>query len=133
MSVDLKNHAYYTQALQVVFNTYIRLRDEGKPCISCGCSLANRKVDASHFYSVGAYPNLRVNEDNAHSSCIPCNQHKSGNIIEYMRRLPLRIGQERFEALNKARNVPRKYSIPELKELIEYYKTKIKDLKTKNC
>ena len=44
------------QRLQQVFNKFIRLRDYGKPCISCG---RKRLLQAGHFYSVKGYDGLR--------------------------------------------------------------------------
>ena len=127
---SLMTHKDWIGLLQVVFNTFIRLRDTGKPCISCGADMKDRKGDASHFYSVGHYPSLRVDEDNCHLSCVPCNQHKGGNLHEYAIRLPIRIGQERFDALTEKRNVYFKLTIPEIQEKIADYKSKIKALKT---
>ena len=61
-----------------------------------------------------------------HKQCVHCNQHKHGNLNEYTINLPIRIGQERFDALLKERLVNRHYSIPELIELKVVYKSKIK-------
>jgi hypothetical protein len=117
------------KAAQIVFNTYIRLRDKGKPCISCDKPYREKDINASHFYSVGAYPNLRFNEDNVHNSCIRCNKDLHGNINEYTLRLPNRIGIERYNKLVEDRNKPLKLSFDEAKELIAIYKQKIKELK----
>jgi hypothetical protein len=117
------------KAAQIVFNTYIRLRDKGKPCISCDKPYREKDINASHFYSVGAYPNLRFNEDNVHNSCIRCNKDLHGNINEYTLRLPNRIGIERYNKLVEDRNKPLKLSFDEVKELIAIYKQKIKELK----
>lgn len=124
----LKTHKDYLKILQVVFNTFIRTRDISKnePCISCGCTMIGKKGDASHYFSVGSSPNLRFNEDNVHHACVYCNQHNHGNIAEYSIRLPLRIGQQRFEKLQAERNKPFKPSIPEIKNLIQEYKLKTK-------
>jgi hypothetical protein len=84
------------------------------------------KRDAGHFYSVGNYPSVRFDEDNVHSQCVHCNQFLGGNIHEYKRWLTLRIGQERIEALEKRAHESRKYSIPEVKEMIEKYKNLLK-------
>lgn len=128
---SLLTHKEYLKMLQVTFNTYIRVRDERKGCISCGTSLLNRKHDAGHFYSVGGYPNVRFDEMNVHGQCVPCNQHKHSNTHEYSERLPLRIGATEFELLkDRARSVVSKLSIPEIKDLIITYKLKIKQLKT---
>lgn len=122
----LKTHSEWLNDLQKVFNTYIRLRDKGKPCISCGCSLVG-KFDAGHYFTVGAYPNIRFNEDNVHGQCVHCNQHKHGNTTEYSLSLPMRIGIERYEHLLQIRNEPLKLTIEEIKEKIKYYKLKIKE------
>jgi len=125
MKQSLKTHKDYLSDLQKVFNKFIRLRDQNEPCISCNKPLTG-KFDAGHLFSVGAYPNIRFNEDNVHGQCVACNQHRHGNVNEYMVNLPQRIGQERFNKLLKDRNTILKLSIPEIKELINKYKNKIK-------
>lgn len=128
---SLKSHKDYLKELQTVFNTFIRLRDKDRPCVSCGCNMAERKGDASHFYSVGSTPALRFNEDNVHLACVPCNQFAHGNLLEYAERLPERIGKERFELLKSKKNDVTKYSIPELKYKILEYKNKVAELKNR--
>jgi hypothetical protein len=117
----------YLNILQKVFNTFIRMRDKGKPCISCDKKLTN-DINAGHFYSVGAYPNLRFNENNVHNQCIECNLHKHGNVLEYSLRLPNRIGVKEYNLLQESRNTMLKIDITEVKELITHYKEKTKQL-----
>jgi len=124
----LKTNSDYVRELQKIFNTYIRERDKNKPCISCNKPL-NSKFDAGHYYSTGSYPELRFHEDNVHGQCVHCNQHKRGNLIEYGLNLPKRIGLDNVLELRKLANVPRKYTIEELKGLKVFYKLKIKNLK----
>ncbi len=123
----LKTKKDYEKESQAVFNTFIRTRDKGKPCLSCNAPIKS-KFDAGHFFPVGSYKNLRFNEDNCHAQCVHCNQHKHGNLNEYTLNLPNRIGQEAFDKLIKDRLVLRKYTIPELIELKVKYKDKIKGL-----
>ena len=123
----LKTKQNYENELQVVFNTFIRWRDQNQNCISCD-KPTKGKCDAGHYFPVGSYKNLRFNESNVHKQCVHCNQHKHGNLNEYTINLPIRIGQERFDALLKERLVNRHYSIPELIELKVVYKSKIKNL-----
>jgi hypothetical protein len=123
----LKTLKDYLNECQVVFNKYIRLRDQNKGCISCGASLVGIKFDAGHYYSVGSSPSIRFNEDNVHGQCVHCNRHLHGNLIEYTYRLPDRITQEKIEELSKLKNELKKYTIPEVKDLIEKYKKKIKE------
>ncbi len=129
----LKTHKDWIQDLQKDFNTFIRLRDRDQPCISCGTTRVDIKYDAGHFWTTGGFPNVRFDEDNVHKQCSNnCNFKKSGNINEYRPRLVEKIGIERFEALEfRARNGVLKLSIPEIKEKIEYYRKRIKELKTK--
>ncbi|MGL5257830.1 MAG: recombination protein NinG [Proteocatella sp.] len=116
------------KACQIVFNTYIRLRDNGKTCISCDRFLTG-KYDAGHFMSVGAYPNLRYDENNVHGQCVHCNQHKHGNVNEYAIKLKERIGLKKFDELQEKRNYPLKLSVNEIEEKMSIYKEKIKELR----
>ena len=113
---------------QVVFNTYIRLRDKDKGCITCSKPFRD-KFDAGHFFSVGSYPALRFNEDNVHGQCVACNQHGHGMQSEYFIQLPKRIGLDRFNYLLEQRKSVLKLNELEIKELINVYKKKIKELK----
>jgi hypothetical protein len=114
--------------LQQAFNGFIRERDRDKPCISCGTTLKG-KYDAGHFYSVGSYPNLRFHEDNCHGQCVQCNRDKHGNHTEYSLRLPDRIGQMNFDNLVSIRHgEDLKLSIPEIKEKIQYYRERKREL-----
>lgn len=127
----LKTQSDWLQDLQKDFNTFIRLRDRDQPCISCGTTRTDIKYDAGHFWTTGGFPNVRFDEDNCHKQCSNnCNLKKSGNINEYRPKLIEKIGIERFEALEfRARNGVLKLSIPEIKEKIEYYRKRIKELK----
>lgn len=93
----LKNKA------QILFAEYIRLRDlDGQDyfkCISCGQIKPKDQLNAGHYYSVGQYDGLRYDDDNCHGQCLYCNKYLRGNLIEYTRNLPLKIGQKRFEDL----------------------------------
>jgi hypothetical protein len=123
----LKTYSDHVKELQVIVNKYVRLRDKDKGCISCGTPLTG-KYDAGHYYSCGSYPELRFNEDNIHGQCVHCNQWKHGNLIEYTKRLPLRIGEVKFHSLEVKAHIQQKYSIPELIEMKVIYKDKIKKL-----
>jgi len=112
-----------------VFNGYIRKRDEGKPCISCG---SYNTAHASHFYSGGHYAGLRFNEDNVHASCVRCNTFLHGNLNEYRKRLVYRIGQERLEKLDllagQYKRQGYKWNRFLLQEIIDTYQQKAKEL-----
>lgn len=127
----LETKSEVLKAAQIVFNTYIRLRDKGKPCISCGSKLG-KTYHAGHMFSVGSYPNLRFHENNVHGQCIECNLHKHGNVKEYDLRLQNLLSKEEYSELLESRNKPLKLTLDEVKELIAIYKQKIKELKNEN-
>lgn len=93
----LKTLGDYKEEAQRECNKYIRARDEGKPCISCG--RMPKKKNAGHFRSVGAAPELRYHPMNIHLQCEHCNCWKSGNQIEYRVRLIDKIGVKNVEWL----------------------------------
>lgn len=118
----------YIKIAQMTFNRYIRLRDEGKPCIACG-NKNMKKINASHFYSAGGHFNVRFDERNCHSGCEYCNTYLSGNLLKYRENLLNLLGIEEFESLSADAMKTRKFTREELKEIIEIYKQKIKDFK----
>jgi hypothetical protein len=63
----LKTRSQWLKGAQIVFNRFIRLRDEGDSCISCGRN-TGAKMNAGHYKSVGSTPALRFNEDNVISN-----------------------------------------------------------------
>jgi Bacteriophage Lambda NinG protein len=103
---SLKSKAELANDAQAEVNRYVRLRDMGKPCISCG-SLTAETYQAGHYLSRGARPELRFDLDNIHAQCVHCNMHKGGNISEYRPRLIERIGLERVERLEGPHPMPR--------------------------
>lgn len=124
---NLKDREWYLNALETVFNAYIRKRDKDLPCISCGTYTAN-KWDAGHFWAAGNYSFLRFNEDNVHKQCSAnCNGFKSGNQNEYRINLIKKIGAERVQWLDDHRHDKFGLTIPEIKILIEKYKNLCKN------
>lgn len=123
----LKTRQDHLGDAQAVFNRYIRARDAALPCISCGRHHTGA-WDAGHYRSVGAQPALRFHEDNCHKQCVPCNQHKGGNAIEYRLGLIARIGAERVDFLERE-HPPAKYTIDDAKRIKAEYTAKLKNLK----
>lgn len=123
----LKSRSEWLKDAQSVFNKFIRLRDKNEPCISCG-KYHTGQYHAGHYRSVGACPELRFCELNVHKQCTPCNDQKSGNIIFYRKNLVKKIGVDKVEWLERQDHEPKKYTIEECKEIIKYYKLKIKEL-----
>ena len=118
-----------TKKAQAAFNRYIRLRDKGKPCVSCGKPHDGNpnSFDAGYYRSVGSAPNLRFDENNVHGQCKHCNCYLSGNIVMYRQGLIGRIGLQVVEAI-ECDNAPRHYSKDDLRELVRVYRQKARDL-----
>jgi len=130
---SLKRKQDYEKDLEKVFNQFIRLRDHALPCVSCGAKAGSFKLTAGHFYPAGSYKNLRFNENNVHGQCWwNCNKNRHGNLQEYRIGIISRITEDELKELDRLAQVPRHYSIPELLELIEIYKEKVRILKKNN-
>jgi ribosomal protein L44E len=126
--VALKSRGDWLKDLQVVFNRFIRLRDDNLPCVSCG-RFHEGQWHAGHYLSVGAHPELRFEPLNVWRQCMPCNAHLSGNQVNYRIELINRIGLDKVEWL-EGKHEPLKLTIDEIKILIAEYKSKIKQLES---
>lgn len=117
-----------TEAQNAV-NAYIRLRDNGKPCISCGVPLRIGGIgggfDAGHYRSRGNSPHLRFYTLNIHGQCKKCNRYDGGNYSEYRKGLIERLGIEKVESID-ADNRPRHYSKDDLRRIKKIFKKKVK-------
>lgn len=119
----LKTRSDHMRDAQRAFNAYIRERDEGRPCISCGRNDGEVRAqavggtwDCGHYRSVGASPELRFEPLNAHRQCKRCNRDMSGRVVDYRINLIERIGQEAVDWL-EGPNEPCKYTIQDLIEI----------------
>lgn len=129
----LKSRRDHEREAQTAFNAYIRERDRGETCICCGRwpkTPSNHQWDAGHYRTTAAAPQLRFDEDNCHKQLVSCNRGKSGNAVEYRKRLVLKIGLARVEALEN-NNAVAKRDIDELKAIRKAYQVKLRDLKAR--
>ena len=114
---------------QFYFNRFIRLRDYGNQCISCN---SWNTAHASHYYNVGHYSSMRFNEDNCHVSCMQCNKYKRGNLLEYRKKLIVKIGIDRVNELDRLSEIHKRKSVKwdriTLIEKLEYYKKRCREL-----
>ena len=131
-------------AQENAFNPYIRKRDRGRPCISCGRTEAEVEGadgwrpggawDCGHYLSVAAKPELRFHPWNAWRQCKSCNggsgkyARKNYTVsAEYRERLIKEIGLKNVEWL-EGPHEPQKWTIEEIAEIKQYYKDKIKEI-----
>jgi 5-methylcytosine-specific restriction endonuclease McrA len=125
----IKTKTEWLTEAQAAVNAYVRIRDRGKPCVSCGKpDNGTHQRHASHYRSVGACSRLRFNLKNVYASCQQCNTSKSGNLLEYRIRLKARYGESLVEWL-ESQNEPKRFEIEYLKRLKALFNKKTRVIK----
>ena len=116
---------------QQAFNGFIRARDAGKVCISCGEPLQSARTggafDCGHYRSVGSAVHMRFVEDNAHGQCKHCNRHLAGNHVAYRMKLIERIGARSVDLI-EGDQVLRKYTKEGLLEIGRHYRAETRKM-----
>ncbi|KKM65804.1 hypothetical protein LCGC14_1487500 [marine sediment metagenome] len=122
-----------------VFSPFIRKRDcllsTGSPeygeCCTCGEPLPFKELQAGHFRpkKSGNY----FSEKGVHAQCYQCNMYgknggEKGMPLEYYDYLVELYGKKTANKLKKENQLIKKYTILDLEELIEYYKTKLEEM-----
>ena len=124
----LKSRADHLKDTQHAFNAWIRARDAGQPCISCGTT-ADVQYCAGHYRTTAASPELRFEPLNVHLQCNRnCNMGKSGNLLGYRPGLIEKIGIHAVEWL-EGPHEPKKYTVEQLKAMTAEYRAKTRELK----
>lgn len=128
----VKTKGQHMKEAQMAFNAVIRERDKDLPCVSCDKPATwHGQWHASHLRSVGSTPELRFEELNVHKACSVCNSHLSGNLLGYLPRLILRIGQDKVDWL-QGKHESKRYSIDDLKAIKAEYRAKLREMKAMN-
>ena len=127
----LKTRSEWIKDCQIWVNRYIKVRDEGRGCISCPTKsndsdlLTGSRFDAGHYRSVGSSPSLRFYTLNIARQCVKCNRDLSGNTVSMRSGLVERYGKPKVEAI-EAMQKPLKPDIEYCQRLIVLMKKKIK-------
>lgn len=129
--VKIKSRAQHMKEAQTAFNAWIRERDIGLPCVSCGRH-HNGQWHAGHYRTVGGNPELRFEPLNVWRQCAPCNNHKSGDIVNYRLELVRRIGVDKVDWL-EGPHEPRRHTIEQLQAIKADYRAKTRELKRGNA
>lgn len=120
------------ESVKKVCHDYIKLRDKGKPCISCGHPW-HSEHQAGHFYKAELYSNLKFHELNINGQCVRCNIRLEGNLNPYAINLENKIGKWKFNVLKaEAEQYNKngfKWDREVLKSIRTNYRNKIKKLK----
>ncbi|YCH23142.1 recombination protein NinG [Pseudomonas sp. D1-3] len=123
----IKSRADHLRGAQAAVNEYVRLRDKDLPCVSCGRHHQGQ-YHAGHYRTVAANPELRFELLNIHKQCAPCNNHKSGDIVNYRIELVKRIGAGAVEWL-EGPHEPLKLTIEQIKAITAKYRALVRELK----
>lgn len=119
------------QSTKKMVHEFVRERDKGKPCISCGQPW-HPDFQAGHFYKAELFETLKFDLQNIHGQCPGCNVYREGNLNDYELNLPGRIGAEKFEALRQLAQVDKMkvkvYDIEILKEIRNNVRNLMKQL-----
>lgn len=121
---QLRTKTEWATLAQAQVNRYVRLRDAGRPCVSCGKpNDGSHQRHASHLRSVKAAKQLRFNLHNIHASCSQCNAAESGNLLEYRRRLVERFGSTYVEDLEGNQQLAN-YTVEYYERIIRIFRKK---------
>lgn len=127
---ELKTKSQWRSEAQAAFNRYVRLRDAGKPCISCDRLPAQKfggTMDCGHYRTRGAASHLAFNLHNTAAQCVYCNRDRAGAQKAFEQGLIVRIGPEAVEALNDD-NTCRTFDIPYLQRIKSIFTRKARAL-----
>lgn len=128
-----KTRGAHLKEAQAAVNAYVRERDYGKPCISCGLppkQVFGGAVDCGHYRSVGSAPNCRFNLKNLAAQCVKCNRFLGSNSVEMRKGLIAKIGLEAVEALEADQTV-RKFDIAYLERIKRIFRKKTRRAKAR--
>lgn len=118
---SLKKHAWD------LMSRYVRIRDLGLGCITCGKKIPYNKAQGGHFVHRN---HLDFNFRNINMQCVRCNFHLSGAPGEYAVALDKKYGIGTAESLLAMKNIIHKFSRTELEIIIEDLNNKIALLMT---
>jgi len=117
--------------LDTIFSTYIRLKyadeDLNVKCFTCDKVYHYKKIQNGHFYSRSIL-SLRWDEQNCRPQCYGCNIARSGNYIEYYKRLEKEIGKGGMDYLEYKRHQIKKMNKLDYQIYIDTYTQKVAEL-----
>jgi len=113
------------KALDHEFSKFVRSRDIGGShyckCFTCQEYTLSDALSCGHFVR-RRNTALRWHEKNAHVQCTKCNIVLDGNEEIYHLRIDLKYGPGTAEMLRKVGRETKKWTTPELQELLSHYR-----------
>lgn len=115
--------------LDGILSLYVKIRDSfgsSFRCISCGSLFPLKMGEAGH-YVPRVHKSVRFDERNVNLQCLKCNRELLGAIENYRVNLVKKIGEKEVIKLENLKNSIVKHSESDLRDMIKYYKQKIKE------
>lgn len=97
-------------------------------CVTCGRTLHWKSLHAGHFIPQAQGDAVRYDPRNIHPQDDKCNIYLGGNIDKYYPYMLDRYGQDVVDELRALSNTTIKLSMPDLSDMIEDMKEKLKSL-----
>lgn len=107
------------ERLDAVFSLWIRKRDKGK-CFTCPKQGDIKEMQNGHFVPRNNM-SLRFDELNCHCQCPQCNVFKKGAMDEYAANIVMTYGEKTLLDLRRRKHETKKFTLQELKDLIQKY------------
>ena len=123
-----KGRATLKAEAQAAVNAFVRARDAGKPCISCGRpDDGQHQRHAGHWKTTKARPDIRFDPANIHAQCYQCNVHGGGGIHPgYLPELTARIGNLEVDRLTRVQTI--KHTDDDLRHIRDTYRKAAREL-----
>ena len=116
--VSKKTPAKIKKLLWPLLSRMVKERD-GNKCVSCGATgLSGKNWHAGHLFSAGGHSATRWDPLNLASQCFRCNISLRGNAAEFSAWFIRTHGLALFSKLAAASKPTKKWTIPELLELV---------------
>lgn len=117
-----KSRSRLAAEAQEAVNAYVRARDAGKPCISCGRpDDGTHQRHAGHWKTVKARKDIRFDPANIHAQCSQDNQYGGGGLHPgYFPELLRRIGQDEVDRLERV--TIRRYTDDDYREIRDRFR-----------
>jgi hypothetical protein len=116
-----KNKRLAKKKADRAFSLYIRQRDKGKPCITCG---EYKEHDAGHFITRN-HEATRYHEQNVHGQCLACNRFQGGKQYEHGLAINRRYGKGTAQKLLELSKTLCKRTKQDYEDIAQTYKDKI--------
>jgi hypothetical protein len=134
--IKIKRSVDLVKKLDIVFSKYKRLSaltSQGYiRCFTCGGFFTLRQIDCGHYIG-REHMGTRWEERNTAPQCHTCNRFREGQKDIFAQNLQKKYGIGILEWLNDKKNKITQFSSNDLEDMIEEYKTKIKNLGNKEA